>query len=878
MDSEAQDTEAYNLLFRMKLDIPVISHKATMRRRLDEKLNSGLSGRLTLVTAPAGFGKTTAVAAWLRKTDLKAAWFSIDSGDNNLKRFWSYLIDALNTIQPGIKSGFSQYLYATNSVIIEDVVTTLVDELSSVKDDFILVLDDYQLIDDIPIHVSLALLIRYLPQNAHVVVISRTKPPFYTARLQTIGEIMEVGSSDLQFNTDEIQEFCRVNGKSIFKNDISALEVYTEGWAAGLCMIMDSNSLGVDCDRLFSAGNWDSQRIASYLTEEVINRWDREEKDFMLRTSILSEMTGQLCDALTGQIDGKRMLERLASHNAFVTQLDEKGIWYGYHHIYSEFLKKRLEQINPSLLYSLHDQAGEWYERNGYLPEAVTHFLQNENFDRASEIIERLGRDMLSSGEFSTLLDWLGSIPRAIIQIRPILCLTYAWALLLTDNTAEASSWIDAVEDGDKKLSSDETDEKWKKQIQGEIAAAKAFVGLKQNSPGATLQYVMAYKDLNLKKSIFCSYGLNSNRGEASLLAGMFGFKGKLELLDQGFLEIYKITREIKTYHFGYIPVVVGELFYERNNIDEAVPLLTAGMKDAERSNTSASFVPAVITLARAEIYRGNKNGAFEIVGDGAKKLQNMGGAHVLPLLSAFKARLNIVTGDLDAAEEWTRKNCLEISDAPSSLRMYEQITLARVLLAKKEFDNCILLLYKLLLYTEKEQNLLYTIELLNLSAILYYSIGQTQKAMEMLQKALALGEKDRYKRIFIEEGIAMAELLEKYLKWYIKQEPEDGLKISPLYIRYLFEQTRDCCVTIKSFTKHIKNQSGEVRQTKPLTKREKEVLRLLDSALTNAEIASALNIALNTVKVNCTNIYRKLDVNNRDRAVSIARELKLLN
>jgi len=866
------------MLLNMKLNIPVINKKVTMRRRLGDKLNGGLTDRLTLVTAPAGFGKTTAVVAWLMQKNIQAAWFSIDSGDNNLKRFWSYIIAAFDTIRPGIKNSFSQYLYATNTVIIEDVVTALIDELSQIEDEFVLVLDDYQFIDDIPIHASIALLIKYLPPNAHIVVISRTRPPFCKALLQTIGKIKEIGITDLKFNTEEIQKFCRDNGKHMSKSDLLALESHTNGWAVGLCVVTDLAGHNLDCPQLSSIDNRDSHCIDSYLTEESMNRWNSENKEFLLRTSILPSLTGPLCDALTGNTDGKQRLKKLSENSSFIIPLDEEGVWYRYHHILSEYLQKMLESSEDTLVYTLHDRAGEWCERNGYLPEAVTHFLLNENYDRASDLIETLGIEMLKSGEYSTLLDWLGSLPKLAMKNRDMLCLIYAWALLVTDSVDEATPWINAVEARDEKRALNESEEQWEKQLQGEIAALKAFMGFKHNDPQATLLYLTQFKSYGLEQSMFGSKGLNINKGEASLLAGMFGIKGELTLLEQRFSAIYEITREIQINHFGYVPVLTGEIFFERNEIEAAVTFLEKGMKEAEDSNTSSSFVPAVIAMAKVMVCRGDINGAYEIIRDGVNRLRTMGGIHLLPLISAFRARLSVLTLDIKAAEEWTQKNCLGIYDPPSLQRMYEQITLVRVLLSKKEYDSCILLLYKLLYFVEKEQYLVYIIELLNLSAILYSSLGQTQKAMDMLQKSLTLGEKEKYERIFVEEGVPMVALLERFLKYHIVQEADNECSISPNYIRNLIKQTKNFCITISAFAKPSENDSEEMRSVQPLTKREKDVLRLLGFECSNAEIAITLNMALNTVKVNCSNIYRKLNVKNREQAVNVAREKKLLD
>lgn len=875
---QSKDTPYGKMLFLTKLSIPVIQQKLVSRIRLDNELNDGLKCRLILVTAPAGFGKTTAVVKWVRHLSMPVAWFSIDSYDNSLKKFWSYLVAALEIILPGIESRFSQYLNTANPIAVQAVVTALIDEISKSKNQFILVLDDYHLIEDATIHESLALLIRYLPDNAHIVIISRSQLPFTTVRLQTTGHVKEIRISHLQFTIDEITCFCREKGISISKDDIIKLESLTEGWAAGLYLILDSISFDGSISRMLSGPKLDNHRIASYLSEEVIDQWSEVEKEFMLKTSILSSMSGPLCNALTGRTDGSEMLESLFKHNAFIISICSDSLWYRYHHLFLEFLQNRLDRTNSSSKAMLHRQAGEWYENNGYLTEAVNHFLQGGDHKKAALIIEKYGRDMLKSGDINALLGWLHTLPVSTVKGSEMLCLTYAWALVLSNRVDEAVPWINILESKCKDDTAEKIDEVWKKQLEGEIAAIAGFVGIKQEKPETALNSIVKYNNLMLDKSIFCGWGLNFNMGEATLLAGMFGIKGHLSIVDKEFIGIYEKTRSFIKSNFGYVPTLMGEILFERNRIDEAFPLLIKGVQEAESSNTPGSFLPAVITLARMMKSRGDISGALEIVKDGERKLKEMGSIHILPLLTAFKVRLSTETGDYDMVDDWMDRNCLDIYDKLSLQRMYEHITLARVLISRKNFDNSMLLLSRLLLFSKKERHLLYTIEISNLQAIVYYTLGDTQMAMEVLNESLKLGEREGYERIYIEEGIPMASLLGRFLRWNIKQEPAVNLPVSPIYIRKIMKHTRDYCITIKTcMNGKSKTQCRPAYIKQPLTKREKDVLRLLDSDLTNAEIAYTLDITLNTVKVNCTNIYKKLEVKNREQAVRNAHELDIL-
>ena len=879
--SENKDAPKGNILFHTKLNIPPLQQKITLRTRLINELNTALKVRLTLVAGPAGFGKTTAAVSWIRQSGIQAAWFSIDDCDNSLKRFWSYLIASLGRILPGLENRFSQYLYEVISIAVDDVVTALVDEIYKFKEDFILVLDDYHLIKEDSIHKSIALLLKYMPENAHVVIISRTRPPFVSIRLQTVGDVKEISIADLQFTTSEIADFCEVMGIFLSSSDIKTLESNTEGWAAGLFLILDSMGRGshFDFHGLLPSSGLDKQRIFTYLAEEVMNRWAGEEKEFMLKTSILSSMSGPLCDELTGRADGKKMLERLSAENAFIIPTDNEGCWYRYHHLYSEYLYKELNKKGDISVTELHERAGTWYVNNGYFSEAVHHFLQGGIYEKAAALIEKNGRGMLKSGDFTTLIAWFGSLPIPVIEHSDMLCLTYAWALMLSGRAGEEEPWIEIVDSRSKYPNPIGPDEKWKKQVQLEVLAIRGIIGIRNEDPQGILKSIIRVKEM-ANESIFCGYGLNLNIGEAYLIAGMLGFKGQLSIIDREISKIYEIARrDVIKYNFGFIPALMGELFFEMNCIDKAVPLLVKAVEEAENSGMAGSLIPSVITLARIMKARGDMNGAFEMVREGERKLRNMGSIHLMPVLAAFRARLGIECGDNDAVTGWLRTNCLDIHDSPSMHRMYEQITLARALIAGKDYDNALLLLSRLLLYAEKERNLVYTIEILNLQAILCNVSGQTLKAMELIRKSLELGEKEGYERIYAEEGIPMSALLGRFWRLYCKRESAHGMPVTPTYIHRLLKYTKEYCIAAKAFVKEKEKSQVHIQiPRQPLTRREKEILRFLYSELTNAEIAYTLDISINTVKVNCTNIYRKLDVRNREQALKRAREMDLLN
>lgn len=874
-------------LFRIKLQIPVVQQNLSSRIRIEHELNEGLGARLTMVTAPAGYGKTTAVAKWTRQLDMPVAWFSIDSLDNSLKRFWSYFIAALENIIPGLEKRFSQYLNTANDITGAGIVTPLIDEIYQYSNNFVLIMDDYHFIEEDSIHESVALLLKYLPENAHLVIISRIKLPYNSVRLQTLGYIKEINLYDLQFTTEEIAGLCKAKGIYATVREVIDLEKLTEGWAAGVYLLLDSadkdrSSLSAKINSFHS----EQQLIASYLSEEIIKQWGQAERDFMLKTSILHSLTGQLCDCLTGGKDGGKMLESLSDRNAFIIKLDDEGRWYRYHHLFAEFLQKKLDSLNADKN-TLHCHAGAWYESKGYFQEAIEHYLQGGHYEKAAGIIELKGREILKTGVVDILIGWFDVLPRELIEDSDILCLTYAWALIIMNNEKEAMYWINKVEGHLQNPSAKLKDEDWSIQLQVEVVSAKGFIELKKQNLMNTTQSIMKFKEIMHHGSIFLMSGINFIMEGASIISGIFGLKGHLHIVEKEYMPIYERIRSIIKVPGGYIPTLMAEILFERNMMDEAVAMLVKGSMEAENNSTVGCVVPLTITYAKVLKSRGDIKGAYAVVRDGAEKLRKLGGIHLLPILSAFETRMNLETGDHQAVDSWMKRNCLDIFDNPNLNNIFEYFTFARVLMARKEYDNCLLLLNKIELFAQQENNLLYTLEVRILLAIVYYFQGHTQKSMDILRQALVIGETNGYERIFIEEGVHMAALLERFARNNYKQVPHDKTdqtndenntpapSVSPVYVRRLLSFTRDYCIAVKVFaTEKAKTASGPAVKNIWLTKREKDIIHLLDSELTNAEIAYTLGISINTIKVNCTNIYRKLEVKNREQAVRAAKNL----
>lgn len=873
------DMNFHDILFRTKLNIPYGNKSAVLRPRIMSELNNALKVKLTLITAPAGFGKTTAAACWAMESGTPAAWFSIDSHDNNVKKFWSYAVAALDTVIPGLEGMFSPYLDTADNFTPEGLVAALVEEISKTGTDFLLVLDDYHLIQDAAIHESLFMFIKYIPSNAHVIISGRSKPPFVSERFGISGDMKEMGIKELRFDSSETEALSKTYDMMLSKSELNLLEKLIEGWAVGLRLIFDSlcreNRFSIRS--LISGSGWDSHKIAAYLMEEVINHCTEEDKTFMLKTSILSQINGPLCDELTGRTDGTAVLKRLSQSNAFIAPVDNEGDWYRYHPIFSEFLQNMIKNSDTLSAAELHERAGDWYERNGYIDEAVSHFVKCEKMQKIVAIIEKYNRYLLKTGDFSGLKGWLAKLPVALVKNNDRLCLTYSWALMLSGSVKEAEVWMSVLEKKYAVLDEPPQDDILRKQIILEIFYYKSLAGTWTDDRESILFSIRKMKEM-MDENISFDFGLNINTGEATLMAGMLGFRGRISLLDE-YAPIYETARkDVIRKKYGYIPALTGEVLYERNQAEKAVPILIKALTEAEAEQMAGSLIPAEITLAKVMKSKGDISGAYDIIADAGMKLTKTGLLYFQPVLSAFRARIGIECEDNETVDKWLKNNYLDMHDTLSVRRIYEHITLARVLVFRKDYNNAALLLNRLLIFAQKDSNIYYTIEILNLLAISYHAAGQTQKAMISLRESLFLGEREGYERHFIEEGMVMSALLRRFLRLNFSKGTGEAPPISALYIRKLLAHAKEYCITIKTFIKRKESGSRISKDfTQPLTKREREILRFLSLEFTNPEIASTLDISINTVKVNCTNIYRKLDVKKREQAVSRARELNIL-
>ncbi len=940
LDRDESVTPGPGPLLTTKLYIPPLRPNRVPRPRLIDRLNQGLplGHRLTLISAPAGFGKTTLLSEWVHHLKdeggmikgespasihpssfilhpSKVAWLSLDEGDNDPVRFWTYFITALQTVQTGIGQSALAALKspqppstapASRSAVewIESVLTALINELAVHRQrrPYILVLDDHHLIKTQLIHQTLTFLLDHLPPppvGLHLVIAGRADPPLPLPRLRARDQLTELRAPDLRFTPDETAAFLnQVMNLGLSANDVAALEARTEGWIAGLQLAALSMQDRTDVSGFIAAFTGSNRYILDYLVEEVLRQQPEDVQRFLLQTSILDRMTGPLSDALTGRTGGQVMLERLEQANLFIVPLAQDRTWYRYHHLFAQFLRSRLRQApTPSPAVSdLHGRASEWYEAHGLLAEAVKHALAGQNFERAAHLIEQTARQTVMGGEASTLLGWLEALPGEIIRSRPSLCLAQGWALVIAGQSDTAEPYVQAA------LQAASTTDA---QIRGEAAAIRSLVAVLKSAPQAielahqALEHLPA-DDLFLRSLVALNLGLaHDMRGditaagqaysEASASGQAAGnilvhLMAIVQLADlkvlQGKLHeaatIYRQAIQLATEPGKRLPIVatahlsMGRLLYEWNDLDGATHHLTTCIELGQQWESTDISATGFVYLAHVRQAQADTAGAQALIRQAEQALQ--GDILSLPTISvarAYQVRLWLRQGNTEAATRlcssaiWAEEYQARQSGVSGYLAQIEGATRVRVLMAQGKPELAIGLLDSLLQAAEAAGQTGYVIELLVLQALVLEAQGQSPQAITTLHRALTLAAPADYVRTFVDEGASMAILLNR-----MKNE---GGRMKE-YVGKL----------LAAFTPAVRRpvqQSYPVQQPliEFLSKRELEVLRLIAAGLSNREIAQELVITVGTVKRHVHHIYGKLEVHSRTQALAKARELGLL-
>lgn len=905
-----------------KLFIPPPPARVVVRPRLLQRMNEGLSRKLTLISAPAGFGKTTLVSAWCvaqrehatQKTQV--AWLSLDEADNGLTRFLTYVVGALQTIAPGIGQGVLDALQSPQPPPIELILTALLNELAAIPDDCVLILDDYHVLDSKSVDDALAFLVDHLPPQMHLVITTREDPQLPLPRLRARGQLNELRAADLRFTPPEAAEFLNtVMGLELSAQEIIALESRTEGWVAGLQLAALSMRGTDDIPEFIRAFAGDHQYIVDYLVAEVLQRQPESIRSFLLQTSILDRLNGSLCDAVTGQKEGGKKLQALERGNLFVVPLDEKRHWYRYHHLFAQVLYAHLRAEQPDQVSILHRRASAWYEHQSSPDMAIRHSLAAKDFERAAELIERAVPEMVRTRQESTLLGWFKTLPDELFRSRPVLCVHYAGVLMQSGQPdgvelrlREAERWLEMP--ADARARPIFVDEEGFQRLPGSVAMYHAGLALVRGDVANTIKYARRVLELAREDDYFL-------RGAASALMGLaFWTNGALEtahrlyadgmfyLQKSGFssdviggsvsladmqitqgrlreaMSVYERGLALATGHgppvlrgAADMYVGLGELCCERNELDIAAQHLLKSKELGELNGLPKNSYRWRITMARIQQARGDLKGTLALL-DEAERLYVSDFAPNVRPVSALKARVWVAAKRLGQALDWACEQGLSADDDLSYLREFEHITLTRILLSQSKLDGsdssleeAIGLLERLGEAAEAGGRMGSLVEILMLQARARQMQNDIPAALVPLERALTLAEPEGYMRIFLDEGPPMAQLLGETA----------ARGILPGYTGRLLAEFRAEQPT-KAVESPLSPAPAALKSLpEPLTEREIEILRLFRTELSGPEIADELVIALSTVRSHTKNIYSKLNVNNRRAAVQRAVELGLI-
>ncbi len=913
-------------LLATKLYVPLPRANLVPRARLVERLQAGLTGKLTLIAAPAGFGKTTLVSAW-RTTPagsaMPVAWVSLDAGDNDVPRFWSYVIAALETIYPEVGTAALALLRSPQPPPMESILTPLLNAISATPTAMALVLDDYHQIDTSAIHAALAFLLDHLPPHLHVIMTTRVDPPLPLTRLRARGDLTELRAADLRFTSDEAAAFLTaVMDLPLTSDEVAALEARTEGWVAGLQFAALAMRDRTDLASFIAAFTGSNRFVVDYLAEEVLDRLPHHLQTFVLQTSILDRLCGPLCDAVILSAApethvpppsaqgsySQALLEQLEHANVFLMVLDDERRWYRYHHLFAEVVHQRLiNGVTAEMVTTLHRRASAWHVQASLIDEAIHHALAARDVERAGVLIEEMAQSWLGRGEVVTLRGWLHALPHTLLLSRPRLCLAYAWVLSFSGKIDAMAAWVHEAEralrcstaDDHGDSSGIETDS-----LLGEVAALHAMIALSRDDFLRAIDLcqqalsrisqdnvlVRSLITLNLGHAYLHSHNTVAASQVYAAASDLGQAAGHLLLTLQALTNlttVYWLSGQLReawrtswralqlgTSRDGqYLPVAalpqlwLGWLQYEWNDLDSATRYLTEAIELGRQAGNETITLRASIFLARVRQAQGDANGAHALI----QQARQLNHASTSDWVAAIEARLWLADGQIAAAAGWARDARVSPDDEPNEWLEFEHVTLVRVLLAQHKPDAAVRLLDRMLLVAEANTRTGRVIEILILRALALHAQRDVINALIALERALMLAAPESYIRIFVDEGAPMGVLL--------REAHAHG--ITPEYVAKLLAAFgKDAGGRMKDeVTSAPVHPSSFIPQPllEPLTDRELEVLRLMAAGRSNTEIAHALVVAVSTIKTHVNRIFGKLGVTSRTQAVARARELHLL-
>jgi LuxR family transcriptional regulator, maltose regulon positive regulatory protein len=896
-------------LLATKLHVPRPQPGFVPRPRLMQTLSQGLARGRVLICAPAGFGKTSLLADWARSGGRPVAWLGLDAGDNDPARFWRYVVAALDQAQPGIAERLGPLLGSPAPRSFGGLVTALINEFAAApgRDEVLLVLDDYHLVEAGQVHESVSFLMENLPPGLQLVVSGRADPPLPLARLRARGQLAELRAAKLRFTTEEAAALLGAAGPVLPDTAVVALTARTEGWAAGLQLAALSLRGRTDAAGFVAAFSGSHRFVLDYLADEVLNRQPSEVRAFLLETSVLERLSGELCDTATGRTGSQAMLCHIERAGLFLVPLDEVRGWWRYHQLFADLLRARLEQEQPGRVQELHRAAAAWSDEHDLGNDAVRHALAAGDAAWAARLVERYVGSLLRRGEGATLRRWLSVLPAELLRTRPRLCLAQAFIAVVGGQVEAIEQPLDDAERafaatggqppeppvgpvrgvlanvpagiaflraelarlrGDAARAVD-----WDRQALAQLGADDFYLRTLVRASLAAADWLRGQLG-QAERSLAEVLAERRTAGEGYLatrvchdLGQVQRAQGNLDAALATYRQALDIAGEVSSQppHLGIAHVGLAEVLYERDELAAALDHATRGVTLCRQLAFTPPLAAGLAILARIRQAHGDEAAAMAAMGEAGQVELSPQVVALLNPVPAQRARLLLAQGEVTAASQWAKAAGLSPDDEPDYPREPEYLVLARVLLAQNDPGPALTLLQRLLATAARQGRTGSIIEIQALRALALAARGDHASALAALAEVLTPAGRQGYVRVFADEGAPMRALLARLSA--AQRDPARGVQAG-----YLAALLRAC------------GQAGAVPPQRPvpglvdqLTARELEILALLAAGTPNLRIAEELVVTVDTVKKHVTHVLGKLGAANRTEAAARARQLSLI-
>lgn len=914
-------------LLQTKLHVPALRSSLVPRPAVMTKLQTALTYPLTLLAAPAGFGKTTLLSEWFKQSAQPVAWLSLDDDDNDPIRFFAYLIAAFQTVQPQVGESALTLLHTSQSAVTTTLLTLFLNDLAQIPETFAVVLDDYHLITAQPIHDGMTFLIEHLPPTLHLVLTSRMDPPLPLARWRVRQQLAEVRAADLRFSSAEATTFFKqVMRLTLTAADIARLATRTEGWVAGLQLAALSLEGRADASDFIQRFSGSHRHVFSYLVEEVLERRPPGTLEFLLQTAILERFSADLCKAVTGFGDSQTLLEKIEQANLFLIPLDDERKWYRYHHLFAEVLRNRLQQTQPQQLPELHQRASYWFAAQELWPEAIHHALAMPDYAMAARLIERVGIALFAQSNIQhSIQRWLSSLPGAFIDERPRLCLLQAWMCFSRLDVAAGLQWVTKAEASGERASGAETDamrailtaysatlspnqaltygqralatlpvEQYA--LRGIAAAAVGMAYVKQCAlveAEAALAEAISVSRRAGGLYIFATVASNQaavQRAQGLLKRALTTCRDNLAWLAEHGALPYPT--------FSALYLQLADLLRERNSLAEAQHYAEMAIAHSDRGISPVMILLCRLGLMRIKQAQGDWPAVWPLLHEITSMVEQHPTVIHHTVLPAIIAQYQVAaeawpTGSaspLAQAWQWAQQNDWEEGKLLAAYRvtefiyLYEHSRLARaeVFIAWARRTNDPRLLQETLVYLQRQAQIAseyhlgwYLLKVQLLQALSYHALGQIDEALSILAAVLTHAEPEGYVRIFIDEGEPMRVLLFGFWARIGQPTRQGNGSDRNAYVNQLLAAFPTVQPVNKTDAPIARPLTQELIE--PLSERELEILRLVATGFSNSQLAEKLIVTVGTIKKHLNNIYGKLGVASRTQAIARGRELGLL-